>query len=145
MIGCQYVCVYGYQYIVQTKASHHGIYQYEITKPVSADPVNTQIIPQINDPRTAAHQQPSPIKPLAHILPKPIQPTQQTPPKPQITKFLTQTLPLHLSSLVKYLTTLSHAGISPSRNNAATSTFNGDSGLGSVRSWCTALSVDESV
>lgn len=54
-------------------------------------------------------------------------------------------LPCHRSSPVQYRTTLSHAGKSPSRRSAATSTFNGESGCGSVRSWWMAVSVDESV
>ena len=40
---------------------------------------------------------------------------------------------------------LSQAGTSPSRNNAATSTFSGESGLGSVRSWWIAVNVVDSV
>lgn len=53
--------------------------------------------------------------------------------------------PCHRSSPVQYRTTLSQAGKSPSRRSAATSTFSGESGCGSVRSWWMAVSVDESV
>lgn len=53
--------------------------------------------------------------------------------------------PCHRSSPVQYRTTLSQAGKSPSRRRAATSTFSGESGCGSVRSWWMAVSVDESV
>lgn len=42
------------------------------------------------------------------------------------------TQPTHLSSSVQNLTTLSHPTRSPSLNSAATSTFNGESGCGSV-------------
>lgn len=53
--------------------------------------------------------------------------------------------PVHRSSSVQNRTILSHPATSPSRSSAATSTFSGESGRGSVSSWWMAVMVDESV
>ena len=53
--------------------------------------------------------------------------------------------PDHLSSSVQNRTMLSHPGMSPSRSSAATSTLRGESGLGSVSSWCMAVMVVDNV